>query len=185
MNNKAEVDLSKFDNSWYHVGGRLKLITWYVANLIFIKNRFVTSSSFKSLILRAWGGAIGKNVTIKPGVNIKFPWMLAIGSNCWIGEGVWIDNIAPVKIEDNVCISQGAMLLCGNHNYKKQSFDLIVGDIVLEKGAWVGAKAVVCPGVTMHTHSVLTVGSVATKDLEAFAIYSGVPAKKVRERRID
>jgi putative colanic acid biosynthesis acetyltransferase WcaF len=37
---------------------------------------------------------------------------------------VWIDNLDDVSIADNVCISQGALLLSGNHNYKKQIFDL-------------------------------------------------------------
>jgi putative colanic acid biosynthesis acetyltransferase WcaF len=58
----------------------------------------------------------------------------------------------------------------------------MVGNITLEEGSWVGAKSTVCPGVTLHTHAVLSVGSVATCDLEPYTIYQGVPAKKVRER---
>ena len=81
-------------------------------------------------------------MVIKPSVNIKYPWRLTIGSFVWIGEGVWIDNLENVVIGDNVCISQGAMLLCGNHNYKKTTFDLIVGSITLEDGVWVGAQSV-------------------------------------------
>jgi len=52
----------------------------------------------------------------------------------------------------------------------------------LEDGVWLGAQSVVCPGVTCGSHSVLSVGSVATKDLEAYSIYQGNPAAKVRER---
>lgn len=99
----------------------------------------------------------------------------------WIGEGVWIDNLGKVKIGNNVCISQGAMLLTGNHNYKKESFDLIVGDITLEDGIWVGAKSVVCPGVTMKSHSILTVGSVLTKDAKEYGIYQGNLAVMVKK----
>ena len=185
MEKRKEVDLSLFDNSWYKVGGKMKLTAWYFANLFFIKNRLSVLSSLKVSVIKMFGGKVGKNVVIKPGVNIKFPWLLTIGDNVWIGEGVWIDNISNVIIEDNVCISQGAMLLCGNHNYKKKSFDLIIGDIRIERGAWVGARATVCPGVTIHTHAVLTVGSVATGDLDAFNIYSGVPATVIRKRVID
>ena len=115
-------------------------------------------------------------MVIKPGVNIKYPWHLTIGDNSWIGENVWIDNLADVRIGQNCCISQGAMLLCGNHDYMKAGFDLLTGEIVLKDGAWVGAKAVVCPGVTMGAGSVLTVGSVATKDLIEDGIYQGNPA---------
>ena len=101
-----------------------------------------------------------------------------------IGEHVWIDNLVPVSLGANCCISQGAMLLTGNHNYKKSTFDLITGEIHLEDGVWIGAKAVVCPGVICRSHSLLTVGSVATSSLEAYCIYQGNPAQKIRDRRI-
>ena len=125
-----------------------------------------------------------KGVVIKPSVNIKYPWNLKIGDYVWIGENVWIDNLVEVSIGDNVCISQGAMLLCGNHNYKKTSFDLMVGKIMIEAGAWVGAQSVVCPKVTIHSHAVLAVGSVASHDLDEYAVYQGNPAIKVRDRKI-
>lgn len=91
-------------------------------------------------------------------------------------------SIAYVLIKNNVCISQGACLLTGNHNYKKIAFDLMPGEIVLEEGVWIGAQAIVCPGITCKNHSILSVGAVATRHLDACFIYSGNPAVKVRER---
>jgi len=76
------------------------------------------------------------------------------------------------------------MLLTGNHNYKTVAFDLEVYAIIIEDGAWIGAKTVVCPGVICHSHAVLSVGSVAMKNLEAYQIYAGNPAVRVREREI-
>ena len=73
----------------------------------------------------------------------------------------------------------------GNHNYKKQSFDLIVKPIIIEDGVWVGAKAVVCPGVTLRTHSVITAGSVVTKNTEPYTIYQGNLAVQVKKRIIE
>lgn len=179
------IDLSCYDNSWYHPGASWKRLLWYFINVLVMKNSWLPVSKLKIRVLRAFGAKIGTSVNIKPCVNIKYPWLLEIGDYTWIGENVWIDNLAKVKIGSNVCISQGAMLLCGNHNYKKPTFDLMVGEITLEDGSWVGAQAVVCPGVTMHTHAVLGVGSVAHHDLDAYGIYQGNPARKVRERVID
>lgn len=141
-------------------------------------------SGLKVFLLRIFGAKVGKGVVIKPNVNIKYPWLLEIGDHTWIGERAWIDNLAQVKIGKNCCISQGAMLLCGNHNYKKPTFDLIVKPITLEDGAWVGALSVVCPGVTIKSHAILTVQSVATETLEPFALYKGNPAVRIRERVI-
>lgn len=181
-----KTDLSRYDNSWYEPGeGTLKRLIWYFTNVLFFLNPFNPFSGLKVRLLRLFGARAGKGVVVKPGVNIKYPWLLEIGDYAWIGENVWIDNLARVRIGSNVCISQGAMLLCGNHNYKKPTFDLMIGEITLEDGSWVGAQAVVCPGVTLHTHAVLGVGAVANHDLEAYTIYQGIPAVKVRERVMD
>lgn len=177
-------DLSKYDNSWYNPGTKWKQVSWYLISVLFFLNPLNPISSLKILLLILFGAKIGKGVHIKPGVNIKYPWLLEIGSHVWIGENVWIDNLAKVTIESNVCISQGAMLLCGNHNYKKTTFDLIIGEIHLKEGSWIGAKSVVCPGVTLHAHAILAVASTANKDLDSFGIYQGNPAVKIRERKI-
>lgn len=180
-----KTDLLKFDNSWYNPGGLFKRFLWYVINICFFMNPLFSSSSLKILLLRLFGAKIGIGVIIKPSVNIKYPWNLKVGNNVWIGERVWIDNLGEVMIEDNACISQGALILSGNHNYKKQSFDLIVKDILIEEGVWIGAKSIVCQGVTCRSHSVLTLGSVAAKDLDPYSIYQGNPAVKIRDRIIE
>lgn len=177
-----KTDLSKFDNSWFKPGrSKLVMAMWYIINHVFFRSAFPLYG-VKRMLLRAFGARVGTSVVIKPHVSIKYPWKLTIGNNVWIGENAWIDNLAQVTLKDNCCISQGAMLLCGNHNYKKVAFDLIVADIVLEEGAWAGAQTVVCPGVKMGSHSLLSVGSVATANLEPYSIYQGNPAVKVRDR---
>lgn len=180
-----QTDFSKFDNSWYVPGGSaIKRVTWYFINLLFFKSRWFIPVAPKKWILKLYGAKIGMAFYIKPGVSIKYPWRFKCGDYVSIGEGVWIDNLANVMIGNNVCISQGSMLLCGNHNYKKSSFDLIIGDITIEDGAWVGAKTVVCPGVTMKCHSVLTVGSILSSDTDEYSIYRGNPAVKIKKRVI-
>jgi len=183
MNQKT--DLSSYNNAPFNPGGTaFKRFLWYYLNAFFLKTSLVPSNGFKSFLLRVFGANVGKGVTIKPGVNVKYPWHLSIGDHTWIGENVWIDCLVPVSIGSNVCISQGAVLLTGNHNYKKTSFDLIVEGFILEDGVWIGAGAMVMPGVKAASHAVLSSGSVATNDLEAYTIYQGNPAAKVRDREI-
>ncbi len=182
---KQVVNNSEFNNSWFHPGrGFLFRLLWYVVNVTIFQSYLFPFYRFKIFLLKIFGARIGLGVIIKPNVNIKYPWNLDIGSHVWIGENVWIDNLVNITIGDNVCISQGAMLLTGNHNYSSKNFDLICKSITLEEGVWIGAKSVVCPGVLCKSHSVLTVGSVATKDLAPYSIYQGVPALLMRNRVI-
>lgn len=180
-----KTDLSSFSNPTFDVGAsRFKQLLWYVINAVFFNSNALLPYSMKASILRTFGAEIGHGFVIKPRVNIKFPWKLVVGDHCWIGEGVWIDNLDLVTLGSNVCISQGALILSGNHDFSKSSFDLIVKPIVMEDGAWVGAKAIVTQGIVLGSHSVLVAGSVASSNLEAFGIYRGNPAVKVKEREI-
>jgi len=180
----AKTDLSQFNNDWYRPGSPVLRALWFVVNALFFINPLFPFSRVKCALLRTFGAKIGRGVIIKPGVNIKYPWFLEIGTHSWIGEKVWIDNLGHVKIGAHCCLSQGAMLLCGNHNYASVGFDLTVGCITLEDGVWIGAKSLVGPGVTCKSHAVLSVLSVATKDLDAYGVYRGNPAERVRERII-
>lgn len=181
----AKTNLSVYSTGGYDTGaGPVKRLLWYYVNIIFFISPMNPLSGLKVALLKMFGAKIGKGVVIKPAVNIKYPWKLVVGNHCWIGERAWIDNLDQVIISDNSCISQGAMLLCGNHNFRKSSFDLITLPITLEEGAWVGAYSIVCPGVVCRSHSVLAVNSVATRDLEPYSIYQGNPAVKVKDRII-
>ncbi len=180
-----KTNLSNYNNDWYDPGaGFVKRTLWYFTSAIIFKSSFFPIGGLKRFLLKSFGAKVGTGLIIKPSVNIKSPWLLEIGDHCWIGENVWIDNLTTVKIGNNVCLSQGAMLLTGNHNYKKVSFDLIVKPISLEDGVWIGAKAMVTPGVNCKSHSVLAACSVATMDLDSYSIYQGNPAKKTKERII-
>ncbi|TDE17461.1 WcaF family extracellular polysaccharide biosynthesis acetyltransferase [Dyadobacter psychrotolerans] len=182
---QARTNLSAYNNSWYKPGSRGKQLLWYISSRLFINTYLPFPMFVKRSVLKAFGAQLGVNVVIKPKVNIKYPWYLKIGDNTWIGEKVWIDNLTLVTLRTNVCLSQGCFLLTGNHNYTKSTFDLTVKEIVIEDGAWIGAQATVCPGVTVGSHAVLTVNSVATGNLEPYAIYQGNPAKFVKIRNLN
>lgn len=179
------VDLSKYKNPEYnHGAGALKRLFWHLVSKAFIHSQFPLPVSLKLSILRFFGAKVGVGVVIKPNVNIKYPWFLDVGDYAWIGEEVWIDNLVLVRIGPNACLSQGSMLLTGNHDFTRSTFDLITGQIYLEEAAWIGAKSVVCPGVIVGSHAVLAVSSVATRNLEAFGIYRGNPAEFIKKRTV-
>lgn len=181
----VQTDLSRFKVGPYSGGPKWKILIWYPINYFIMDSVIPYPGRFKSVLLRIFGAKVGKGLVIRPKVRIKYPWKLALGNNCWIGESVWIDNLENVNIGNNVCISQGAMLLTGNHDYTSSDFPYRLGGITLEDGVWIGAKSIVCPGVFCKTHSILTVNSVAAKSMEGYTIYSGNPALPVRTRKMN
>lgn len=179
------VDLSKFNNSWFNPGrGFLIRTLWHIVNAIFLQFPLNPSSKLKIVILRLFGSKIGEGVVIKPSINIKYPWNLEIGNYSWIGENAWLDSLAPIKIGNNACISQGVYFCTGNHDWTDPAFGLVVKPIIVEDGAWVGARATVLPGVTVKSHSIVAAGTVIAKDTEPYMIYAGNPAIAVKERII-
>lgn len=177
------VDLSSFDNSWYSPGRPAWLqILWFLGGLPLLRSSCIPSSGFRRGLLRLFGARIGKGVVIKPGVRVKYPWLLQVGDHTWIGEDAWIDNLAPVELGSNACLSQGVYLCTGNHDWTDPSFSLIVRPIVIHDGAWLGAKTVIGPGVEVAECAVAAAGSVVTRNLEASIVYAGNPAVAVRTR---
>ncbi len=180
------VDLRHPDSTELVRGAPLLIeALWYFVALPLLRSHWITSSAFRRGLLRIFGAKIGKGVYIKPGLRVKFPWYLNIGEYSWLGEDLWIDNLAEVTIGPHACISQGAYLCTGNHDWSATNMKLFRKPIVCERGSWVGARSVVCPGVVIGQGAVLAAGSVATRSIPAFEIYSGNPASFVRRRRLE
>jgi putative colanic acid biosynthesis acetyltransferase WcaF len=174
--------LRDFDNRGFDRGrSALTEAIWLILSAALVRS-WIPGSVHRRLILRAFGAQIGADVIIKPGVRIKFPWRLAVGDHSWIGEDVWIDNLAAVKIGSNCCVSQGAYICTGSHDWSAAAFDLTTKPVTIEDNAWIAAKAIVSPGVTVGEGAVLALGSVAMSDLGAWGIYRGAPAVFVKKR---
>jgi putative colanic acid biosynthesis acetyltransferase WcaF len=132
--------------------------------------------------LRLFGAQIGRGVRLKPGVRVKFPWRLVVGDHVWMGENAWIDNLALVQLDSNVCLSQKVYLCTGNHDWSDPAFQLKIAPIHIKEGSWIAAGAMVGPGVTVERGAVLTLGGVAVRSLNAMTIYAGNPAQAIKQR---
>ena len=158
----------------------VKIIWDFFGKPIF--SSFLPGTYWRKLILRIFGAKIGKGGKIKTNIKISEPWHLSIGDHCWIGENVWIDNLTLVKIANRVCISQGVYICTGNHNYKKDLFNLILEKIVIEDNCWIAAMSIIAPGSILKRGSVICLGSVVSGILEEDGIYKGNPAKLLKSR---
>jgi putative colanic acid biosynthesis acetyltransferase WcaF len=179
------VDLSRPDNTELVRGAPLWAeALWYFLALPMLRSHLITSSGFRCGLLRLFGAKVGKGVYIKPGLRIKFPWYLEIGDHSWLGEDLWIDNLAHVRIEAHCCLSQGAYLCTGNHDWSSVNMRLFRQSITCRRGSWIGAKAILCPGVVIGDGAIVTTGSVVTKSVPAMEIHAGNPAQFIRYREL-
>jgi putative colanic acid biosynthesis acetyltransferase WcaF len=180
-----KVNLSKFNNDWYTPQrGKLWQTVWYFLGLPLLKAAWIPSYAFRTGLLRLFGAKIGANVVVKQHVRVKYPWLLEVGNNVWIGEDAWIDNLAPVTLGDNSCLSQGAYLCTGNHDWSDVRFGLIIKPIALEQSSWAGARTVLGPGVTLREGAIAAAGSVVLRDIPPWEIHAGNPAAFLRKREL-
>jgi putative colanic acid biosynthesis acetyltransferase WcaF len=155
---------------------------WYGVKCVFFLSPVPWPAVVRRVFARAFGAKIGRNVYIKPRVNIHFPWRLTIGDHSLIGEEVFILNFETVTIGQQCCLSQRAFLCAGNHDYKDPLFPYRNAPIVLGDGVWIGAQSFVGPGVRVADEAVVCAGSVVTTDLAKAMVCAGNPCtpKKLR-----
>ena len=153
------VRLDRFDNAWFDPGARVaKRALWMAVSASFFQTWFPWPSSLKAALLRAFGARVGAGLNIKPRVTIKYPWRLIVGEYVWLGEGVWIDNLAMVTIGSHSCLSQAAMIETGSHAWDDPAFGLIVASVTLGEGVWLAVRSTLLPGTIVGRNAVVGAG---------------------------
>ena len=131
---------------------------WFGLGSPLLSARWLPGSAWRVMLLRAFGAQIGSGCRLKPGLRVKFPWRLQVGQACWLAEDAWLDNLAPISLGDRVCLSQGAYLCTGNHNFRSPGFDLRLGPITIGPDAWIAARAVLASGADVRGNPAVVVG---------------------------
>lgn len=132
-------------------------------------------------VMRAAGMQVGR-ASIEEGV-----WFgsnkVTIGDETYIGPGCFFDSFEQITIGDRVSLAPQVSLITSTHEiggHEQRAGALGGKPIVIEDGAWLGARCTVLPGVTIAAGSVIAAGAVVTKSTEPDKLYAGVPAREVR-----
>lgn len=130
---------------------------------------------------------IGENVIIDKTVTFSNSKNIEIGNNCYIGPFGNIHGLGGITIENSVIIGPRVIIYSSNHNYEKAEtipYDakVIKRAVHIEKGVWIGDSVMIVPGVRIGMGAIVGMGSVVTKDVEAFSIVGGNPAKLIKKR---
>lgn len=109
---------------------------------------------------------------------------ITVGEGAFINHDVFLDAAASITIGARVRIGPGAMVITGSHEIggsEQRAGRDVCAPVVIGDGSWIGARAVILPGVKVGPGCVIAAGAVVTKDCEPDALYAGVPALKIRE----
>jgi len=162
---------------------QLRRLVWNLCWLFFYRPSPRPFHSWRSLLLRLFGAQMGPNCHFYPGSRIWAPWNLICEDQVTAADGAEIYNPAPLRMGSHAILSQGAYLCGATHDFDDPAFPLLAYAMQVGAYAWICARASVGPGVNVGEGAVLGLGSVATRHLEPWTVYAGVPAVKVKERK--
>lgn len=171
---------------------RKNIIVFYLRRKIFgfdnanlMLNR-IDKNSLKEILIRN-GAEIGDNSDIETGItfhNCTDYKNLIIGSNCHIGKNCFFDLRGKIIIEDNVVISMKSTFITHldlNKSELCRYYPAKTGNLIIKKNAYVGANSTILMSVTLNEGSFIAAGSVVTKDVDAYTVVGGVPAKIIKK----
>lgn len=166
----------------YSVRNRAFRALWAVAYVLFYRPSPRLFHGWRIGLLRMFGARIGQKCHFHRTARIWAPWNLVCADRVCVADGVELYNPATLTMESHVTVSQRAYVCGATHLYNDAAFRLVSLPMRFGAYAWICARATVSPGVNVGRGAVLGLGSLATKDLDAFGVYAGVPARKVKER---
>jgi putative colanic acid biosynthesis acetyltransferase WcaF len=161
---------------------RLARGLWRVAYVLLFRFSPRPLHAWRALVLRMFGARLGPKCRIYPKVRIWAPWNLECEDVVAIADEAVIYNPQTVRLGSHSIVSEQAYLCGATHDYTDPSFRMISAPIVVGPYAWICARAAVQMGVTIGEGAILGLGSIATADLDAWTVYVGAPARKVKSR---
>lgn len=180
----SDVNLYRYSNS-FSLGSKLARLLWnFVWAIFFRPGPSWCLNSWRVCIIKLFGAKCGKGCRISPSAKIWAPWNLRIGDYVCFGEGVDCYNVSTITVGSKVTISQRSFLCTASHDVSSLTRPLVHSPIRIKDHSWVCSEAFVGPGVTIGEGAVVGARSVVTKDVPAWSIVGGNPAKFIKRREI-
>ena len=178
------VDLQNYKNR-HSLKSKIMRMLWDIVWLfLFRPTPRWCLNGWRSFLLRVFGAQIGSGARIQGSVKIWQPWNLVVGNDCWIDGEVSLYSVDKIVIGSNVVISNGAFICTASHDISSKTFSLVSKPVEIRDCAWVCARTIVLPGVTIGEGAVTGAGAVVTKNVEAWTVIGGNPAEKIGHREI-
>ncbi|MDR0612130.1 MAG: sugar O-acetyltransferase [Dysgonamonadaceae bacterium] len=147
-----------------------------------LNSAFHNDEQVRAKLSELMGFEIDSSTTVKLPFYTDFGQFTRFGKNVFVNFGCSFMDRGGITIEDNALIGPNVKLITENHALEPELRRYVYGKpVVIKKKAWLGAGAIVLPGVTVGENSVVAAGAVVSKDVPDNVIVGGVPAKVIRE----
>lgn len=166
----------------YSVFNRFYRLAWSIVYSVFYRPSPRPLHRWRCFLLSLFGAKLAAGVHPYPTARIWAPWNLICDEAASIGEDVIIYNPKPLRIGSHAVVSQYAFICGATHDYEDPTFPTIAYEMSLGAYSWICARACVQPGVNVGEGAVLALASVATRDLDPWTVYGGMPAKPLKKR---
>ena len=129
-------------------------------------------------------GAIGEQTIVVPPFFCDYGAHIRIGADCFINTNAIFLDCAEIRVGDHCQVGPGVQVLAADHPREPE---LRLDDIELARpvaigfNCWIGAGAILCPGVSVGDHSVIGAGSVVTRDVPSRVVAAGSPCRVIRQ----
>lgn len=142
------------------------------------------ADAWRASLLRLFGARVGRVKLLRSTVRIEVPWNVAIGDGAQIGDRVYLYSLGPITIGEHTVVSQFCHLCAGTHDYERTDFPLLRVPITIGSRCWIAAESFVGPGVTIGDGVVVGARGGVIRDLPAWRVCVGSPAKPIGVRRL-
>lgn len=176
----AEINTDPYTGPCFSKGNRLARALWGVVYALLFRTSPRPFHAWRAWLLQVFGARLGEHCHVYPRAIIWAPWNLECGDKVGVADGAEIYNPSPIRIGDQATISQGAYLCGASHDYRQAHFPLVSQPIIVEKQAWIAARAIVAMGVTISEGCVIGAGSVVTKNMPPWTVCAGSPCRVLK-----
>jgi putative colanic acid biosynthesis acetyltransferase WcaF len=161
---------------------RLVRAAWNAVWLLFARWTPAPLHRWRGWLLRCFGANVHPTARVYGSARIWYPPNLTLHANAVIGPDANLYCMDYITVGEKAVVSQGAQLCCGTHDISDPDFQLIAKTINIGSRAWVAANAFIGPGVSVHEGAVIGACCVLFKDAEAYSVYAGNPAIRIKTR---
>lgn len=163
-------------------------VLWAFSRIVLFRPTFARlypCQLWRNLLLRMFGAKTWYQAQYFPTARIWAPWNLKTGRSVAIDDDVDLYNVAPVTMGHMVSISRRAFVCTASHDISDVGRPLKTAPIKIGNGVWIGAEAYIGPGVTIGDGALIAARAVVVKDVPAWTVVGGNPAKFIKERPVN